>query len=102
MPHPIYGKPTHQLESVTFALHLPRRANGYLTRLEAAGRASTSRSALWTVSETWTTDEQEAGLQPTDALHHLSLIAVQDTPSSQEALFRALTGELYIQEELPL
>lgn len=101
MPHPIYGKPSHQLETVTFTLHLPRRSNGYLTRLEAAGRASTSRAALWTASETWTTDEQEAGLQPTDALHHLSLIAVQDTPASQEALFRALTGVMWVEEQLP-
>lgn len=102
MPHQIYGKPSHQLETVTLTLHLPLRRNGYLTRLEASGRSSTKRGSLWSVSEQWTVDEQAAGLQPSDAVHHLALIALQDHPSSQEALFRQLTGQRWIQEELPL
>lgn len=101
MPHPIYGPPSHQLETVTFTLQLPTRRNQYLTRLEVRGEASTKRSSLWSVSESWTPAEQEAGLQPADALHHLALIALQDRPSSQEELFRQLTGEPHIQETLP-
>lgn len=102
MPHPIYGPPSHKLETVDFRLSLPLKRSNYVTRLEVHGRASTSRSALWSVSESWTTDDQVAGLQPADALHHLALIALQDTPYSQEAVFRALTGERWVQEELPL
>lgn len=101
MPHPIYGPPSHRLEVVHFRLALPLKRNGYLTSLAVKGESSTSRSSLWTISETWTPDEQEAGLQPTDALHHIALIAVQDRPSSQDAMFRQLTGEPYIQEVLP-
>ena len=102
MPHPIYGPPSHVLETVTFTLHLPLRRNQYLTRLEVRGEASTRKDRLWFVSETWTTEEQSAGLQPSDAIHHLALIALQDSPSTQEALFRQLTGERWVQEELPL
>lgn len=102
MPHPIYGPPQHVLETVTFRLALPLRRNGFTTSLEVKGEASTSRASLWSVRETWTAAEQEAGLQPSDAVHHLALIALQDHPASQERLFNLLTGERWVQEELPL
>nr|CRY97246.1 hypothetical protein [uncultured prokaryote] len=101
MPHPIYGKPSHQLEVLKFSLHLPNRRNGWLTRLEASGECSTKRASLWSISETWTVAEQDSGLQPTDALHHIALLGIQDHPASQEAVFRALTGEPWVQEVLP-
>nr|CRY97245.1 hypothetical protein [uncultured prokaryote] len=101
MPHPIYGKPSHQLDSATFTLVLPSRRNGYLTSLDVAGNSDTQRPRLWSVKETWTVAEQECGLQPTDALHHLALIVAQDRPASQEAVFRQLTGEPWVQESLP-
>lgn len=102
MSHPIYGPPQHRLTQVLFTLHLPTRENGHLTRLEAQGRSSTTRASLWSVSESWTRDEQRAGLEPTDALHHLALVAVQDRCSSQDHLERSLTGNGWEQLELPM
>lgn len=102
MPHPIYGPPQHRLTTVHFTLSLPTRENGRHTRLEAQGRASTQRSSLWSVSETWTWAEQRCGLEPTDALHHLALVVVQDRPSSQDHLEASLTGNGWEQLELPI
>lgn len=102
MPHPIYGPPSHRLTTVHFVLTLPTKENGRHSRLEAHGRSSTSRAALWSVSETWTQSEQDAGLQPTDALHHLGLVAMQDQPITQRQLELGLTGQGWEQLELPL
>jgi len=102
VPHPIYGPPSHKLETVNFRLTLPLRRNAYVTSLEVRGETSSQRSSMWFVNEKWTEADQVAGLQPSDALHHLALIALQDSPTSQEHMFRALTGERWIQEELPL
>ena len=102
MPHPIYGAPSHTLEAVHFRLGLPLRRNQYQTTLEVKGTASTRISRLWFISEQWTPEEQEAGLQPADAIHHLAMIALQDHPASQERVFQLLTGQRWVQEELPL
>lgn len=102
MPHPIYGPPSHQLDSIIITLHLPTARNGRITRMEAQGRSSTSRASLWSVSETWTRDEQRAGLEPSDAVHHLALVALQDHPASQSHLEASLTGQGWEQLELPL
>lgn len=92
MPHPVYGVPDHKLERVRFTLHLPLPHNENVTSLTVLGESSTARTSLWSVSESWTAEEQCAGLQPADAVHHLALIALQDRPRSQEALFGLLTG----------
>lgn len=100
MPHPLYGPPRHRLESVELTLTLPSRRNGYQTFLAVRGRASTSRSDLWVVRETWNPSEVDAGLQPTDAAYHVLLVAAQDRPDSQSALEAQLTGGGW--EDVPL
>lgn len=100
MPHPVYGPPEHRLEVVRLSLHLPTSRNGRRARLEAQGTCSTQRASLWSVSETWTPEEHRAGLEPTDAAHHLLLCAMQDRPNGQYALERALTGQGWEQLEL--
>lgn len=100
MPHPIYGRPDHVLTSVEFTLHLPTTQNGRRWRLEARGRSGTQRSDLWSVVELWSPHEVEAGLQPTDALHHLALVAAQDRPASQTALEAQMIGGGW--EDVPL
>lgn len=102
MPHPIYGPPQHRLSVVHFTLTLPTRENGRRTRLEAHGRAVTQRASLWSVSETWEGAEVRAGLEPTDALHHLALVASQDRCATQDHLERSLTGQGWEQLELEL
>jgi len=100
MPHPIYGKPDHVLESVEFTLHLPTTKNGRRWRLEARGRSSTQRADLWSVVETWSPEEVREGLQPTDALQHIALVAAQDAPNSQTALEAQMIGGGW--EDVPL
>lgn len=102
MPHPIYGPPSHELTSITAILHLPTSFNGRSYRLEVSGRSITSRPSLWSVTETWTQAEQSAGLQPTDALHHLALVASQDRPTTQHQLEMCLIGEGWEQLKLDL
>lgn len=100
MPHPIYGPPTHDLERVELRLWLPSKRNGHHTRLTASGWSETSRSALWTVSESWERGELDRMLQPCDAAHHILLTAAQDRCETQGALERSLTGEGWTQPEL--
>lgn len=102
MPHPVYGPPQHQLEVVTLRLALPTNRNGRRARLEAQGRSETQRQALWSVTESWTAEEHRAGLEPTDAAHHVLLCAMQDRPRDQYALERSLTGQGWEQLELPI
>lgn len=90
MPHPVFGAPSHTVETVEVKLHLPSRRNGHHTRVTAAGTCETKRGALWTYQETWTALEQDRGLQPSDAIHLLVLAALQDLPSTQAALNASL------------
>lgn len=92
MPHPIYGPPSHALTHVGFDLELPRRANDYEARLYAVGRSSTKRASLWTFHETYAQASPGHGMMPTDALHHLALIAMQDRPDTQARLEHFLQG----------
>lgn len=102
MPHPIFGRPEPRLARVQLVLTLPTIENGRHTRLEATGWSPLKRSSLWSVSETWTAADQRGGLEPTDAAHHLLLVACQDRPSSQNHLERSLTGQGWEQLELDL
>lgn len=102
MSHKLYGPPQHQLEYVTIRLALPTHRNGRTARLEAHGRCETQRAALWSVSEMWSAEDHRAGLEPTDAAHHVLLCAMQDRPRDQYAMERSLTGQGWEQLELPL
>lgn len=102
MAHPIWGKPQHQLLRVTFTLELPTSQNGRTTRLIAVGSSETARASMWVVRETWSPSEQEAGLQPADALHHVALVALQDHPTSQTQMEACLIGEGWEQLQLDL
>lgn len=102
MPHPIYGDPSHALETVEFSLVLPVRSNEHRTSLQCIGRSGTARSALWVVKESWSWSEQEAGLQPTDAMAHVGLVSLQDRPTSQQQVEACLIGEGWSQLTLDL
>lgn len=102
MSHRIYGAPEHRLEYVTLRLVLPSNRNGRRAQLEVQGRCETQRASLWHVSESWSPEEHRAGLEPTDAAHHVLLCAMQDRPNSQTAIELSLTGQGWEQLELPL
>lgn len=102
MPHPIYGPPDHQLEYVEFKLVLPLRSNGYKSRVDAYGHSQTRRGTLWSSTEQWTHDMKGDEYGPTDSLHHLALVALQDRPTSPTALELALRGGHSTAEQVPL
>lgn len=102
MPHPIYGPPVHELDSILLTLHLATPRNGRVYRLEAQGRSATQRSSLWSVSERWDHTEQRGGYEPTDAAHHLLLACAQDRPASLSHLQASLRGEGWDQLALDL
>lgn len=99
MPHPVYGPPDHVLERVECKLYLPTSRNGRHTRLECSGWSDTRRGPLWSIAESWSWSEQQSGLQPSDALHHVVLVASQDRPVTQSGIEFALTG--VVEPELP-
>lgn len=101
MPHPIYGHPTHELETVTATLKLPTPRTGLDTTLEVQGRSSTQRRALWSYRESWGAGEQRGGLEPADTLHWLILAAIQDRPGSPEGLKRSITPQGWQDVQLP-
>lgn len=101
MPHPIFGKPTHELESIRVVVNLPSPQNGHVTSVRVLGETSTQRATLWSESASWTADEVTHGLQPTDWIGHVLLTALQDRPKDQEALDNGLTGQGWEDVALP-
>lgn len=101
MPHPVYGKPTHDLEVVTARIILPSPANGHVTQARVVGEASTRRTTLWNESASWTPEEAAAGLQPTDWVAHILLCALQDRPRDQGGLDNSLIGQGWEDIALP-
>lgn len=102
MPHPIYGPPSHDLESIRLTLHLGSLRNNHVTRLELQGSTSTKRGHLWYYRELWSPSDQSAGLQPVDTAHWALLAAAQDRPNTQEALERCLMPGGWEDVQLPM
>jgi hypothetical protein len=88
-----WNVPLPALQTVVATLHLPGPHNSHETILTVAGLAETRRVNLWTYSETWSYEQQQQGLEPCDAAHHILLAARQDRPNSREQLDRSLRGE---------
>lgn len=101
MPHPIYGPPEHELETITVTYHLPSLRNGLEARVEVLGTSSTKRGYLWTYRESWRPGEQRADLEPTDVIHWAVLAAAQDRVASQEAFNRATSPQGWQDVQLP-
>ena len=81
---------------------VPTRSNDYWTRLHVAGRSTTKRAALWTVTESWRATGRDLGLVPIDALHLIALVAAQERPRSQAEVEYHLRGGARQPEELTL
>jgi hypothetical protein len=90
MPHPIFGPPAHELETIRLVLSLPTTRNGRLTGLTVHGGSSTKRGDLWSYRETWTAEEQRGLLEPTDMVHWIVQATAQDRPMDQATLERCL------------
>lgn len=101
MPHPIYGQPRHQLETVTVRITLPSPTNGHVTQARIVGETSTRRATLWSESVSWTAQEVAHGLQAADWVNHVVLCTLQDRPATQEALDNSLIGQGWEDVALP-
>lgn len=102
MPHPIYGDPKHELDTVHFVLWLPRPSRELPARCQALGRSETSRSALWTVDIDWEDGGDQHGYHAGDFLSHVAMVALQDHPTSQRQVDACMVGEGWAQDELPM
>ena len=100
MPHPIWGRPQHQLEAVYFQIYLPSVENSRTTTMIATGTSRTSRPSMWSIREQWVGGEQERGYQPGDALHHVCMTAMQDRPTSQAQMEACMIGEGWKQDSM--
>lgn len=102
MPHKVYGQPDHKLDRVTTTLWLPRRANNFRASLLVQGYASTKRATLWSHREDWPDPLEVVGMSLTDAAAHVTLIAVQDQPTSQDLFDYHLRGGKQYEEQQQL
>lgn len=91
-------RPTHQLNTIEFKLHLPSPTTPAITGY-AFGHSDTYRGSLWAESNIWQ-DEEDFPNAPADWIHHLALCAVQDRPNTMERLLFSLTGGLGYQDPL--
>lgn len=102
MPHKIYGKATHKLDTVTIKLWLPTAASDWKSKMLATGDTYTHKRALWSHCEMWGDPLEVAGMTMTDAVQHVALIAVQDRPASQEMFDYYLRGGKQFEEQQQL
>nr|CRY94091.1 hypothetical protein [uncultured prokaryote] len=100
MPHPIYGPPSHTLDSIALFLTFGSKRNGFTTTLRAQGISETKRASLWQFTEAWQPDDHDNGLQPLDTLHWVARAVAEDRPTSDDQLRKVLSPPGW--EEVPL
>lgn len=87
----------HRLDRLDLTLAWPQAG---VTELQAVGRSSSRRRALWTYTEGF--GPANSDLAPHDAAAHLLLICQQDRPRTRALLDFALRGgSLWEDQELP-
>lgn len=93
----------HELDRVEITLYLPKDPQDRSAVMQVAGRASTRRANLWTYQELFDPSiDTEKGYGIGDAVHHVTLVCLQDRPNTLERLNFALRGGLaWHQDELP-
>lgn len=90
----------HKLQAVEFRLVLPNLAGSTPATIRASGRSDTKRGDLWTYVEAFDEEIDRAkGYGAADALHHISLVALQDRPNTMDRLDFALRGGLAWHQE---
>lgn len=90
----------HRLDRVEITLNLATSAIDGSMGLQVVGRAQSKRAALWTYHESFHPEQDlEKGYSLGDAVHHVTLVCVQDRPSSLDRLDFALRGGLSYGEQ---
>jgi hypothetical protein len=87
------------LDTYSFHVRLADTPTGTIATLYAEGRCDRKRRNLWTYSETIEAFGGRYGVH--DLLTHISMVAVQDRPTTEQALTRGLVGSAWDQPELP-
>lgn len=98
---PRWQQPHHRLTRLETKLVFPSKETDYSAHLYATGHSTTTRSPLWTYSESWDERLEPEDLGPVDVAHHLLLCSYQDRPESRYMLDRSLQG-LTVWEQLKL
>lgn len=102
MTHKIYGKPNHKLDTVTVKLWLPTAASSWRSKLLATGDSYTTKHQLWSHCEMWSDPLEVTGMTMSDAVNHVTLVALQDRPASQEMFDFHLHGGKQYEEQQQL
>lgn len=99
-----HHRPIHVLDSLDIKLWLPDKVEGHPPHLEVHGRSRTKRGNLWTYAESFPDERSSSqGYGVGDALHHIALVCIQDTPNTMDRLDFALSGGVtWWQGELPI
>lgn len=88
--------PRHQLDRVQADLTINRDGSVQIT---VVGRSQGQRADLWRHSETVGADEHS--LVPSDIVHHLLIVSLQDRPRSARAFREAVSGQGWEDISLP-
>lgn len=102
MPYVPFKALVPKLEAVTISVMLPTRANNWESTMFVTGSSSLKRGTLWSHSEQWADPLEVTGYTIQDAVSHVTMIALQDKPYTQEMFDYALRGgKLYEEPPLP-
>jgi hypothetical protein len=102
MPYVPFSAHVPRLESVTIKLWLPTRANDWRATMHVTGESSLKRGSLWCHTETWPDPLEVTGYSVQDAVTHVALVALQDTPATQEMFDHCIGGRRsYEEPQLP-
>lgn len=87
------------LDRFSLTVTLADTPTGPIATLWAAGQCNRKRGNLWVYDETCPAEGGRYSL--VDLVTHLTLVAVQDRPTSNKALTQGLVGSAWEQPELP-
>lgn len=87
------------LDAFSINVRLAETPTGTLATLWGSGTCDRKRGTLWTYQETIGLDADRYSCH--DLISHLVLVALQDRPTTEQALTRGLLGSAWEQPELP-
>lgn len=101
MPIHDYMPDALPLASVSFRLWVPEPGQSDTVRLTASGWDREENRRLWLLHETWSHPEVgRDGYEPSDAISHVVLVALQDRPETQAQMESCMIGEGWAQDAL--
>jgi hypothetical protein len=87
------------LDAYEIKVDLAETPTGTVATVWAAGTCKRKRGYLWTHTETFVLGDGRYGVH--DVVTHISMVAEQDRPRTNQELTRGLIGSAWEQPELP-